>query len=93
MTATVSILALGAAVASGNTVGLLTYEAGSFEGYTLFNPNSTSVVYMIDNYGRVVHTWDTDYTPLDFFAGFISGAQRLANGNTLVCSGPMGLVF
>ena len=28
-----------------------------------------------------------------FFAGFISGAQRLSNGNTLVCAGPEGRVF
>jgi hypothetical protein len=29
----------------------------------------------------------------DFFALFISGAQRLPNGNTLICSGPDGVVF
>ena len=29
----------------------------------------------------------------NFFASFISGAQRLPNGNTLVCSGPEGRVF
>jgi len=29
----------------------------------------------------------------DFFAMLISGAQRLPNGNTLVCSGPDGTVF
>jgi hypothetical protein len=29
----------------------------------------------------------------DFFAMLISGAQRLANGNTLICSGPQGTVF
>jgi hypothetical protein len=28
-----------------------------------------------------------------FFADFISGAQRLANGNTLICSGPQGRFF
>jgi hypothetical protein len=28
-----------------------------------------------------------------FFASFISGAHRLANGNTLICSGPDGRVF
>ena len=31
--------------------------------------------------------------PESFFAPFISGAQRLANGNTLVCSGPQGRLF
>jgi hypothetical protein len=29
----------------------------------------------------------------DFYAPFISGAQRLANGNTLICSGTNGTVF
>lgn len=29
----------------------------------------------------------------DFFATFISGAHRLPNGNTLICSGPDGTVF
>lgn len=29
----------------------------------------------------------------DFFAAFISGAQRLSNGNTLICSGPQGDFF
>jgi hypothetical protein len=29
----------------------------------------------------------------DFYAPFISGAERLANGNTLICSGPNGTIF
>jgi len=29
----------------------------------------------------------------EFFSGFISGAQRLANGHTLVCEGASGRVF
>jgi hypothetical protein len=32
-------------------------------------------------------------TKSDFYAEVISGAQRLPNGNTLVCSGPQGIVF
>ena len=31
--------------------------------------------------------------PKDFFSGFISGADRLPNGNTLICSGAPGEVF
>jgi hypothetical protein len=31
--------------------------------------------------------------PTDFHSSFISGAQRLANGNTLICSGASGTVF
>ena len=29
----------------------------------------------------------------EFFANFISGANRLPNGNTLICSGPNGTIF
>ncbi len=29
----------------------------------------------------------------DFYAFFISGASRLPNGNTLICSGPNGTLF
>ena len=31
--------------------------------------------------------------PTDFYSYFISGAQRLPNGNTLVCDGPRGTFF
>ena len=32
-------------------------------------------------------------TPTDFYASNISGAQRLSNGNTLVCEGTKGKFF
>lgn len=35
----------------------------------------------------------TSRNKADFFAGHISGAQRLPNGNTLICSGEQGRVF
>ena len=35
----------------------------------------------------------TDPTPSDFYAPYISGAQRLPNGNTLICYGPHGTLF
>jgi hypothetical protein len=31
--------------------------------------------------------------PEDFYGSFISGAHRLANGNTLICEGPKGRLF
>lgn len=33
------------------------------------------------------------HEPTDFFSSFISGVQRLPNGNTLCCSGAQGWVF
>ena len=31
--------------------------------------------------------------PSDFYGDHISGAQRLPNGNTLICNGPSGEIF
>jgi arylsulfotransferase ASST len=34
-----------------------------------------------------------DPSPINFFSPYISGAQRLANGNTLICEGCFGRLF
>jgi len=35
----------------------------------------------------------TDQSLFEFFSPYISGAQRLANGNTLICEGCHGRIF
>ncbi|MDP7062594.1 MAG: aryl-sulfate sulfotransferase [Planctomycetota bacterium] len=57
-------------------------EAGEYviEAGTPFAPTQSSWTYMAD-------------TPSDFYSSFISGVQRLPNGNTLICSGEKGNVF
>ena len=45
-------------------------------------------------YAPVEPVWTyTAATPSDFFARYISGAQRLPNGNTLICDGPHSTLF
>lgn len=45
-------------------------------------------------YGPTAPTWSYSSTPTtDFYAERISGAQRLPNGNTLICEGPNGRFF
>lgn len=45
-------------------------------------------------YGPAAPTWSyTADVPTDFYSSFISGAQRLPNGNTLICSGAHGYFF
>jgi uncharacterized repeat protein (TIGR01451 family) len=45
-------------------------------------------------YGPMTPLWEYSADPPDeFFASFISSAQRLPNGNTLVCDGPIGRFF
>ena len=45
------------------TVGLFSYESDSYNGYTLFSPLRSSTTYLIDNCGKVVHTWEGELLP------------------------------
>ena len=59
----------------------------------------------VDSQGRYTRQPGTAYGPdqpvwsytapkkTDFYSSFISGAQRLSNGNTLICSGANGTIF
>lgn len=45
-------------------------------------------------YGPAAPTWTYTADPVtDFYSSFISGAHRLPNGNTLICSGSDGTLF
>ena len=57
-------------------VGLILNESESSPGYTLFNLNKGNRVYLIDNEGRLVHTWDLE--------GEAALAKLAANGDLLV---------
>ena len=58
--------------------GLRVHAAGAFEGYTLFTPASSTIIYLVDMEGEVVHEWDTDLS---------SGALYLLDsGNLLRCA-------
>ncbi len=46
-----------------NTVGTIFNEGDSYDGYTLFSPGGNKIVYLIDNDGRIVHQWETEYFP------------------------------
>ncbi len=45
-----------------------------------YGPENPVWIYIADN-------------PGDFYSSFLSGAQRLPNGNTLICDGPRGVFF
>lgn len=63
------------AVADGQTVGLFLNEEGAFDGYTLFAPLRYGTTYLIDNDGRLVHSWERESTALSVYL--------LENGNLL----------
>ena len=47
----------------GQTVGLFLNAEGSFDGYTLFSPTLEGNTYLINNDGRLVHSWPTEPAP------------------------------
>lgn len=60
----------------GQTVGLLSYEEGSMNGYTLFNPIRSTNTYLIDNCGHLINKWESTLTPGN-------STMLLENGNLL----------
>ena len=70
------IILTGSLSAQSPTVGLIKYSEESYNGYTLFSPMSSTMTYLIDNYGRVVHNWGSAYRPN-------SSVYLLKNGNLM----------
>ena len=63
------------------TVGLLTYKPDLIaDGYTLFFPRNQPNVYLINNCGEIVHTWEDDDVFVPNNAVYI-----LENGNLVKC--------
>ncbi len=45
------------------TVGLFANEPESFNGYTLFTGNNLQQTYLLDNCGKLINQWNSNYTP------------------------------
>ena len=45
------------------TVGVITLEEDSYEGYTFFSPFSGTKAWLVDNCGRLVNVWDRGTRP------------------------------
>jgi hypothetical protein len=80
---------------------ILVFNNGVGRGYSSVDEiippvNSTGQYYLQhgSTYGPENPTWNYTATPpTSFYADFISGAQRLPDGNTLICDGPAGRFF
>ena len=73
------LLCVGGAVSAQDedaARGLVLNTADAFEGYNLFAPLNAATTYLMDNAGRVVHTWESDYRPGN-------SAYLLDNGNIM----------
>ncbi len=60
-----ALLALGltGAAWAQNTLGTLINTSGSFDGYTLLAPMGSTETFLLDNCGRVVQSWTSDFRP------------------------------
>ncbi len=65
--------------AQEQTVGLFLNDSTAYQGYTLFIPKLYTTTYLIDNEGRLVHSWEGDYNPA-------ASAYLLETGNLLRAS-------
>ncbi len=71
---TTSIVAVNAAHEEAQSMSPIdAYPLGSFDGYTLFSPIYSRYTYLINNSGKIVNTWKSEYT----LAG---GLDLLENG-------------
>ena len=69
------------------TIGLLKNDPGAFKGYTLFAPKHYLATYLIDNAGRLVHSWTkSPYEPGQ-------SVYLLGNGHLLRCCFTKGRGF
>jgi len=80
---------------------ILVFNNGIVRGYSsvdeIIPPVDSNGYYALSSgstYGPEEQIWSyTAENPFDFFSDHISGAQRLPNGNTLICNGPSGIFF
>ena len=77
----ITIVTLSLSGYSQNTVGLLSYEPWfSYDGYNLLYPHNQPNVYLIDNCGRIVHTWEDEATNRPGNTAYLT-----SEGNLLKC--------
>ena len=56
-------IAVVSPVSAQATVGLILHDEASYDGYTLFAPIPALNTYLIDNEGKLVHSWASTFRP------------------------------
>ncbi|WP_046756871.1 aryl-sulfate sulfotransferase [Kordia jejudonensis] len=70
------LLLVSLCVKSQNTVGIITNNPGTFDGYTLYAPAGHTETYLINNCGEIVNQWTSTVAPGN-------AVYLLENGNLL----------
>ncbi len=69
---------------------ILVFDNGLHRSYSY--PAYSRILEIDSETGIIVWQFQ-ESSPVNFFGSFISGAQRLPNGNTMICEGPKGHFF
>ena len=77
----VLLLTSVSALAQERTVGVMVNADGAYDGYALFVTIGDTSVYLMNNDGRIIHTWNIEETP------GVAEAHLLENGNLMVVAG------
>jgi len=72
----VVVLCVSGLARAEQTVGLFLNDEASFDGYTLFTPLSSTATYLINNEGKLVHSWSSQHNAF-------GTAYLLENGDLL----------
>lgn len=75
------ILTSGSLQAADEPLGLIRNDPGAMPGYTLISPLFSTVSYLVDLNGRVVHKWQREHPPGQ-------SLYLLANGHLLATANP-----
>ena len=75
---------VAATPATPRATGLLVNAPESFEGYTLIGVKGVDPVYLIDNQGRVVHTWTLGHSVGHLLLKLLDNGDLLTSGNKRV---------
>jgi hypothetical protein len=71
----------GILCAQNQTVGLFQNSLEAYNGYTLFSPLIYTDTYLIDNCGKLVHSWTSSYKPGNSVY-LLENGQLLRTGNS-----------
>lgn len=75
---------------SQRTVGVLEYNDAVQEGYTLIIPSSYTSTYLIDNCGRIINEWESEYTA-GLMAYLLPDGRLLRAGKSIADFGAGGV--
>jgi hypothetical protein len=85
------MVAAGATPAQTQTVGLFQHDSEAFDGYTLFHATPSTTTHLIDNWGRLVHSWQSEYnTAMSVY--LLENGNLLRTGKLAIGAGAGGLI-